>query len=103
MSAKQLDDDNYPDTGTKTHLNNIAVYLNWSSGFDQWNLCKFSTPMDGSCLFHAISNSYFDPYRTEILNGKKISRSTMISTLRYELSQKLNSLFQHDTCYLQYH
>lgn len=70
----------------------IASYYNelkWDNGFEQWDLVRFSTPMDNNCLFHAIANSFFHPYHSEILDGKKISRSAIISSLRKELANKL--------------
>lgn len=64
--------------------------MNWEDGFEKWNLVRFSTPSDGNCLFHAIANSFFVPYHTEILNGKKISRREIITYFREELSDKLS-------------
>ena len=63
--------------------------IKWKNGFEKWDLVRFSTPMDGNCLFHAISNSYFEPYRKQSLNGKPMSRRKMVRQLRTELSEKL--------------
>lgn len=80
----------------KSPAGHYFSYIRWNNEFNQWKLVRFYTPMDGSCLFHAISNSFFEPYHTEKLHGKHISRSHMISILRKELSQKLNSKISDD-------
>lgn len=77
--------DNIPNNHSSKHNKS----LNWTNGYESWHLCRIPTPMDGSCLFHAISYSYFEPYITEFLNGKKITRAEIIKSLRYELSQRL--------------
>jgi len=77
-----------PNTG-KGPVSNYYAEINWNNGFEQWPLVRFSTPMDGSCLFHAISNSFFSPYHTEMLQGKHVSRNKMVEALRHELAQKL--------------
>lgn len=63
----------------------------WQNGFEHWRLVRFATPMDHHCLFHSISNSFFEPYHSETLNGKHISRKQMVLHLRRELSKKLAS------------
>jgi hypothetical protein len=75
----------------KGPVGNYYANINWDNGFEAWNLVRFSTPMDGSCLFHAISNSFFAPYHKEILHGKRVNRTKMVEALRMELSQKLAS------------
>lgn len=75
---------------------NYYSYIQWDGDFQRWKLVRFATPMDGSCLFHAISNSFFEPYHTELLNGKHISKSQMVSHLRQELSQKLGTKISDD-------
>lgn len=74
------------------------VIIKWEL-FDKWNLVRFATPMDGSCLFHAISNSYFEPYYTEQLNGNNILRNDMVASLRKDLSNKLASKVDGKTIY----
>lgn len=59
----------------------------WGNGFEKWSLVRFSTPMDGNCLFHAIANSFFSLYRDRSLTSQK--RNEMIVNLRKELSEKL--------------
>lgn len=58
-----------------------------------WDLVIIPTPGDGSCLFHALANAFFIPYRTERLNGNFISRSTIISLFRQELAQSLENAY----------
>lgn len=70
--------------------------INWGDGFEQWPLIRISTPMDGSCLFHAIANGFFNPYHTETLRGKHIARDKIISLLRRDLSEKLASKISDD-------
>lgn len=77
-------------------VGNYYAEIHWNNGFEQWSLVRFSTPMDGSCLFHAISNSFFSPYHSEILHGKHVSRNKMVAALRKELSQKLASKISTD-------
>src|SRR3982751_5058895 len=60
-----------PKTGVGP-VGNYYAEISWINGFENWNLVRFSTPMDGNCLFHAIANSFFPPYRSEISNGKHI-------------------------------
>lgn len=77
----------------------IADYyheINWTNGFEEWSLVRFSTPMDGSCLFHAIANSFFDPYRKEELRGKPVKRDKIISSLRSGLSEILSKKTSDD-------
>lgn len=74
----------------KSPVSNYYIKIKWDKGFEKWNLVRFSTPMDGSCLFHAITNAFFEPYHTEILNGKFCSRKDMVRLFRKELSEILN-------------
>jgi hypothetical protein len=80
----------------KGPVGNYYAEINWNGGFEQWPLVRFSTPMDGSCLFHAISNSFFAPYHTEQLHGKHVSRTKMVAALRQELAQKLASKISNE-------
>jgi len=86
----------------KSPVGNYYVEINWPNGFEQWPLCRFSTPMDGSCLFHAISNSFFTPYHTEMLHGKNTPRNKIVSSLRRELSKKLNTKISDDVATTYY-
>jgi hypothetical protein len=47
------------------------------------------TPQDGHCLFHSICNSFHKSYRTEMLQGKRISRLEIVTSFRSELAQSL--------------
>jgi hypothetical protein len=81
---------------TKSPAGNYFTYIRWDEIFHPWKLVRFSTPMDGSCLFHAIANSFFEPYHSEQLNGKRITRNQMVKHLRKELSEKLASKISDD-------
>ncbi len=72
-------------------VGNYYAEIRWDNDFNRWNLVRFSTPMDGSCLFHAISNSFYPPYRTEKFHGQSMSRVKMVSALRSELADKLGT------------
>lgn len=75
----------------KCPVGNYYAEINWDDDFGKWPLVRFSTPMDGSCLFHAISNSFYQPYRTEILHEKPMTRSKIVAALRSELGEKLGN------------
>lgn len=80
-------------TRTEDH-SPVAKYftkLGWGNGFEQWDIVRFNTPMDGSCLFHAIANSFFIPYRKQILRDKSVTQSQIVQMLRQELSQRLGT------------
>lgn len=68
----------------------IAKYYMHITWYPNWNLVRFSTPMDGNCLFHAICNSYFTPYHTQTINGKKITHNRIIHLLRKGLADELS-------------
>lgn len=68
---------------------NYYADIHWENGFENWPIVRFSTPMDGSCLFHAISNSFFPPYHTEMLHGRHVTRNKMVASLRKQLADKL--------------
>ena len=73
-------------------VGNFYADVKWDQGFEQWNLVRIATVGDGSCLFHAIANSFYQPYRTETINGKHVSRNKIISSLRKELAEKLPTI-----------
>lgn len=89
-------------TDIKKPVANFFAYIKWKDGFDKWKLVRFSTPMDGSCLFHAIANSFFSPYHNEYLNDQKISRKEIIKSFRKELAQKLADKIDDDTSLTHY-
>ena len=70
--------------------------IKWAKGYEQWELVRFFTPMDGSCLFHAITNSFFEPYHIEKLNGEPMSREKIIASFRKELSTLLYKVNPND-------
>lgn len=73
-------------------MDSIQNYTNISWPlFSDWPLVRFATPMDGNCFFHAIANGFFEPYRSQSLNGTPISRNQLIMSLRKELSEKLST------------
>lgn len=76
-----------PQTG-RGPVGNYYDEIHWPN-FDRWKLVRFSTPLDGNCLFHAIANGFFAPYHTEMLKGKRMSRNQIITQFRKELAQKL--------------
>jgi hypothetical protein len=66
------------------------MYIRWDNGFEAWNLVRFGTPRDQSCLFHAIANGYFAPYHNEIFNNEYKSRNEIVTMMRNELALKLS-------------
>lgn len=74
---------------------NYYAEIRWPQ-FSQWKVVRFSTPMDGNCLFHSISNAFFAPYHKEKLRGEHMSRYQIVSMLRHELSRKLGEPISKD-------
>lgn len=70
--------------------------IDWNNDFNKWHIIRIPTYTDGNCLFHALANSFFIPYRSGILNNKEVSKSQIARSLRYELSQKLNQHINND-------
>ena len=65
--------------------------IDFKNCYQNWDLVIIDTIGDGSCLFHAICNSFFVPYYTEILNGEKIQRRDLVRQMRKEFAEKLSS------------
>jgi hypothetical protein len=63
----------------------------WKNGYENWDLIRINTASDGHCLFHAIANSFFVPYHTEILEGNKIKRIEIVKQMRKRFSENLSS------------
>lgn len=76
---------------------NYYTEINWGNGYEQWPLCRFATPLDGNCLFHAIANSFFLPYHEQSLNGRTATRAQIVTTLRQELSKRLEEVDPNDS------
>lgn len=57
-----------------------------------YQVCVLDTPADGNCLFHAICNSMFIPYRLGTINDKPIDRYYIVRELRRDLSKLLRSV-----------
>ena len=75
---------------------NYYADIYWENGFENWALVRFSTPMDGSCLFHAISNSFFPAYHTETVHGRHVTRDKIVASLRRQLADKLAEPISND-------
>lgn len=58
--------------------------INWDS--IPYPLALIRTPQDGHCLFHAICNSFYKPYRLEMIDGIKASRQEIVVKFRSELA-----------------
>lgn len=61
--------------------------------FKDFSLAKFTIPPDGHCLFHSLLFSFYTPYKDEILNNKPISKIQIVVNLRYELSEKIDAVY----------
>lgn len=64
--------------------------LKWTGGFDYPGMVRIRTGEDGSCFFHAILQCFFQPYRSEMLDGKPISRSQITTNFRQDLADSLS-------------
>ncbi len=60
--------------------------INWKGGYEAWDLVKIYTVGDGSCLFHALCNSYFRTYRETPSETRRVE---LVQQFRGELSKKL--------------
>ncbi len=60
----------------------------WMSN-EKRTLVRISTPADGSCLFHAIINACFEPYRSQKIGEETISSRELVLKLRKELAELL--------------
>ena len=84
------------DTGIKIPYANYYAPIEWDNGYEKWDLVRFATPMDNNCLFHAITNSFYEPYHTGVRNGKRVDRNKIVTSLRQELSERLASKISDD-------
>jgi hypothetical protein len=79
--------------GGRTWLvNRESEPLNWSGEGGKFTfpgMMRIRTIPDGSCYFHAISNAFFPPYQSGILNGKAISKQEIVRRLRNDLAIRL--------------
>lgn len=82
MSYQKLPDD------VISPIASYYTYIKWDL-LSKWNVVRFDTPMDGSCLFHAIMNSFFEPYHRERIRDKRMLRQELVKLLRLELSECL--------------
>jgi len=68
----------------------IARDLNWENhGFEDFKMVAIDTIGDGNCYFHALAHAFYVPYRTQSLNGKTVSRITIVRNLRDGLAKRL--------------
>jgi len=68
----------------------IARDLNWEKhGFEDFKMVAIDTIGDGNCYFHALAHAVYVPYRTQSLNGKTVSRRTIVRNLRDGLAKRL--------------
>jgi hypothetical protein len=73
-------------------VNRESEPLNWrgeGGKFTFPGMIRIRTIPDGSCYFHAISNAFFPPYQSGILNGKAISKADIVRRLRNDLAIRL--------------
>ncbi len=67
----------------------VYAEMMWQGPYSQWDLVRIETPLDGSCLFHAIANSFSPSYRVQKIDDVGMSRDQIIAKLRKELSETL--------------
>lgn len=63
--------------------------LIFSGKFQFPSLVRIGTPLDGSCLIHAILQAYHRNYIESSLNGQLIPRSSFAQQTRQDLAEKL--------------
>jgi len=64
--------------------------LNWNNTpFSYPGLVRIRTIGDGSCFFHAITKSFFMPYKEGIIDGVPLNKMEFIKNLRSDLAKKL--------------
>jgi hypothetical protein len=64
--------------------------VNWDTM--PFRLYLIPTPRDGNCLFHAICNAFYLPYRVESSStGERMTRAEIVSQFRCELASLLDS------------
>lgn len=61
-----------------------------------FDTCQINTTGDGNCLFHAICNAFYKPYRTEMVNGQRMSRIEIVQNFRSELASTLGEVDPDD-------
>ena len=71
--------------------NSEYEHMNWNGKLSYPGLVRIRTPTDGSCFFHAIAKSFFEPYITGKLDGKTLNRQKVIQQLRKDLAVKLGT------------
>jgi len=72
--------------------------LDWRNyPFDFPDMTRIGTIADGSCLFHAIAQAYYKPYRRGRVNDIILDRISFVRQLRLELASKLgDSIDEND-------
>ena len=60
--------------------------------FPELKLYIHSVPGDGSCLIHSICAAIYIPYKTQMLNGKRVSRTKIVKRFRRELADRLTEI-----------
>lgn len=65
--------------------------------FSDWNLVRIRTPMDGSCLIHAICKSYNKLYRLGSINGMVLDRHDFVRRLRSSLAKLFPNYYNQST------
>lgn len=53
-------------------------------------LVRKRTIADGSCFFHALCDSFFEPYVNQLFDGRATSRRDIVRSLRRDLSARLS-------------
>lgn len=69
-------------------INDFEI-LTWSNNFKYPNMVKIYTEGDGSCFFHAITNSFYRPYITGMVGNTPLDKKGFIRNLRTDLSKQL--------------
>lgn len=77
--------------------------LNWELfQFEDYTMYRIFTIPDGNCMFHAISNAFFDPYRKGSLGGVPYSQERIVKDFRRDLAIRLGEKSVEDPAKTNY-
>ena len=65
--------------------------MEWKNFLKEFPLIRISSPLDGSCYFHAIAKAYFKPYIVGKVGDEVFDRQEFVKNLRRDLSIALGN------------
>ena len=76
-------------------MNSPITLLHWEN-VDNFTMYRINSLGDGHCLIHSVLYGVSVNYRTGMMNGKKIDKTTFAKSVRRVLSQRLNMIDPND-------